>query len=52
MATLGDWTPLHPMIAALQDAWFGLGWNVRMLGVLGAVGAGAWAVAAWRLSRD
>jgi ABC-2 type transport system permease protein len=52
MATLGDWTPLHPMIAALQDAWFGLGWNVRMLGVLVGVGVAAWAVAAWRLSRD
>ncbi len=52
MATLGDWTPLHPMIAALQDPWFGLGWNIRMLGVLVGVGVAAWAVAAWRLGRD
>lgn len=52
MATLGDWTPLRPMVTALQDPWFGAGWNPGLLGVLAAVGAGGWLVAAWRLSRD
>lgn len=52
MAAIGDWTPLRPMITALQDPWFGAGWNPGLLGVLAAIGAGGWLVAAWRLSRD
>ncbi|MDO8105757.1 ABC transporter permease [Isoptericola sp. b441] len=52
MATVGDWTPLRPLVTALQDVWFGPGWNLRLLGVLGAVGLAGAAVAGWRLSRD
>ena len=52
MATIGDFTPLRPLITALQDPWFGNGWNVALLGVLVAIGLVAWAVAALRLSRD
>jgi len=52
MATVGDLTPLRPLITALQDPWFGNGWNVGMLGVLAAIGVAAWTVAAFRLSRD
>ena len=52
MATIGDFTPLRPLITALQDPWFGLGWNPGMLGVLAAIGLVSWAVAALRLSRD
>ena len=52
MARIGDLTPLRPLITALQDPWFGLGWNPGMLGVLAAIGLVAWAVAAFRLSRD
>ena len=52
MATIGDWTPLRPMVTALQDAWFGDGWNLGLLGVLALVGVAGGAVAAWRLGRD
>ena len=52
MSTIGDWTPLRPMITAIQDPWFGVGWNPGLLAVLAAVGAAGWAVAAWRLGRD
>ena len=52
MATIGDWTPLRPMITALQDPWFGAGWNPALLGVLAGVGVAGWSVAAWRLRRD
>ncbi|HEX2705073.1 MAG TPA: ABC transporter permease, partial [Candidatus Lustribacter sp.] len=33
MHTLGSLTPLHPMVVALQDPWFGDGWNTSMLAV-------------------
>jgi ABC-2 type transport system permease protein len=52
MSTVGDLTPLRPLIIALQDPWFGNGWNVGRLGVLVAIGAVSWAVAGYRLSRD
>ena len=52
MATIGGWTPLRPLVTALQDPWFGTGWNPGLLGVLAGIGALGWAVAAWRLSRD
>lgn len=52
MATIGDWTPLRPMVTALQDAWFGDGWNLGLLAALGGIGVVGWAVAAWRLRRD
>ena len=43
---------LRPLIIALQDPWFGNGWNLGRLGLLVGIGAVAWAVAAFRLSRD
>lgn len=52
MGTIGDYTPLRPLIIALQDPWFGNGWNLSRLGVLVAIGAACWGVAAYRLSRD
>jgi len=52
MSTVGDLTPLRPLIIALQDPWFGNGWNVGRLGVLVAISAVSWAVAGYRLSRD
>jgi ABC-2 type transport system permease protein len=52
MRHVGDFTPLHPLVLALQDPWFGGGWSVGMLGVLVGIGAASWAVAAWRLSKD
>lgn len=52
MATVGDYTPLRPLIVAMQDPWFGDGWNWGRLGVLVGIGAASWAVAAYRLSRD
>lgn len=52
MATIGDWTPLRPLVTALQDPWIGQGWNLRLLAVMAGVGVAGGAVAAWRLSRD
>jgi len=52
MSDIGDFTPLRPLIIALQDPWFGNGWNGGRLAVLVGIGAVAWAVAAFRLSRD
>jgi len=43
---------LRPLIIALPDPWFGNGWNLGRLGLLVGIGAVAWAVAAFRLSRD
>lgn len=52
MGTLGMLTPMHPLVLALQGPWFLGSWDVAMLGALVVIGAGSWAVAAWRLSRD
>ena len=52
MGTIGDYTPLRPLIIALQDPWFGNGWNLGRLGLLVGIGAACWGVAAYRLSRD
>ncbi len=52
MTTLGSWTPLHPMVLAMQDAWFGHGTNPAMLAVLVGIGAGSATLAALRLARD
>jgi ABC-2 type transport system permease protein len=52
MATIGGCTPLRPLITAMQDPWFGYGWNLGQLGVLVGIGAVSWAVAAFRLARD
>ncbi|MGZ4509290.1 MAG: ABC transporter permease [Blastococcus sp.] len=52
MGDVGRVTPLRPLVIALQDPWFGNGWNLGMLGVLVGIGAVSWAVAAVRLRRD
>lgn len=52
MNTLGSWTPLHPMIVAVQDPWFGEGTNRAMLAVLAGIGAVSATLAALRLARD
>lgn len=52
MDTVGSLTPLRPLIRALQDPWFAGGWDLAALGVLVAIGAAGWALAAWRLGRD
>jgi ABC-2 type transport system permease protein len=52
MAAVGRGTPLRPLVLALQDPWFGNGWNVGMLAVLVGIGAVSWAAAALRLRRD
>lgn len=52
MGTVGDYTPLRPLVIALQDPWFMDSWNLSRLGALAALGAGAWLVAALRLRRD
>ena len=52
MGAIGDLTPLRPLVVALQDPWFGNGWNLGRLAVLVAIGMVCWAIAALRLSRD
>ena len=52
MGAVGRMTPLRPLVIALQDPWFGSGWNVGMLAVLVGIGALSWAAAALRLRRD
>ena len=52
MGTVGTVTPLRPLVLALQDPWFGDGWNVEMLAVLVAIGVASWIVAILRLRRD
>jgi ABC-2 type transport system permease protein len=52
MGTVGIFTPMHPLVLALQGPWFAGGWDFAMLAVLGAIGAASWAAAAWRLRQD
>lgn len=52
MQTVGSWTPLHPLVIALQDPWFAGGWNPGMLGVLTAIGVVSGAVAMFVLARE
>jgi ABC-2 type transport system permease protein len=52
MGTVGSFTPLRPLVLALQDPWFTGTTNVAMLAVLIGMGAVSWAVAAWRLRRE
>lgn len=52
MNTIGSMTPLHPMILALQDPWFGGGANPSMLAVLVLIGAVCGVLALARLSRE
>ena len=52
MGTVGSFTPLRPLVLALQDPWFTGTTNVAMLAVLVGMGAVSWAVAAWRLRRE
>ncbi len=52
MGIVGRLTPMYPAVVAVQDPWFGGGWNPAMLGVLAAIGAASWLLAAARLRRD
>ena len=52
MGTVGTFTPLRPLVLALQDPWFTGATNVAMLAVLVGLGAVSWALAAWRLRRE
>jgi ABC-2 type transport system permease protein len=52
MNAAGRFTPLHPVIVAVQDPWIGEGWNWGTLGVLVLIGATSWLIAAARLRRD
>lgn len=52
MALIGRFTPMHPVVVAVQDPWFAGGWNLPLLGLLAVIGAASWAAAAIRLSRD
>jgi ABC-2 type transport system permease protein len=52
MGTVGMFTPLRPLVVALQDPWFTGVTNVAMLAVLVGLGAVSWALAAWRLRRE
>ena len=38
-SVVGGITPLRPLITAMQDPWFGNGWNLGRLGVLVGIGA-------------
>ncbi|NLT54318.1 MAG: ABC transporter permease [Actinomycetales bacterium] len=51
MGVVGTFTPLRPLVIALQDPWFGNGWNVVQLLVLLGLGVASGAVAAVRLRR-
>lgn len=46
MKTISDLDPVTRVMAALQDPWFGAGWNVLELFVLGALGVAGLVVAA------
>lgn len=52
LGTVGDLTPMRPLVLALQDPWFAGRWNLGMLAALAAIGAASWAVAIVRLRRD
>lgn len=52
MRTIGDFTPLHPMVIAIQDPWFADAWNPSMLAILAVIGLISGTVAVVRLSRE
>lgn len=52
MAAVGRVMPMRPLVLALQDPWFGNGWNAGMLAVLAGIAVAGWGVAAWRLGRE
>lgn len=49
---LSDYLPLTYLVTAIQDPWFGYGWNVSDLAVLAAIAAVTTAFAMWRFRWD
>jgi ABC-2 type transport system permease protein len=50
--TIGRYEPLTHTVIAIQDPWFGFGWNAGKLGIVAAVTVVAAALALWRFRWD
>jgi ABC-2 type transport system permease protein len=48
----GELSPLQHAMLAIQDPWFGFGWNAEELLTLAAITAAAGAIAVWRTNWD